>query len=48
MTITVYVGNGEYIDTIEIGPEEDISDAAFEAGKEWLAENIYWECEEED
>ena len=48
MKVTVHVGIGVFDETIEVDSEEEIGDAAWEVGKEWLAENIYWEIEEEE
>lgn len=50
MRITVYVGNGEYVDTINIDDnmtESDISEIATEAAYDWVENNIYWESEED-
>lgn len=48
MKFTVYATNGVFVETIEVDSENEIADAAWEAGEEWLAENFYWELEEEE
>ena len=48
MKFTVYIGIGAFIETIEVDSKDEIEDAAWELGEQWLAENIYWELEEED
>ena len=48
MRITVYVGNGEYVDTIDIkddASDSDISEVATEAALEWVENTVYWELE---
>lgn len=50
MRIIVYVGNGEYVNTIDLeddASKDDISEIATEAALEWAQEAVYWE-EEED
>lgn len=47
MKFTVYIGIGAFVETIEVDSEDEIGDAAWELGEQWLAENIYWELEEE-
>ena len=48
MKFTVYIGIGSFVETIEVDSEDEIGDAAWELGEQWLAENIYWELEEEE
>jgi len=48
--ITVYVGNGEYVNTIEVeddDSDDDIFAVALDAAMEWVDSTIYWEQEEE-
>ena len=50
MRINVYVGNGEYVDTIEIeddASDSNISEVATEAALEWVENSLYWEPEED-
>lgn len=50
MRINVYVGNGEYVDTIDVEDDmtnDDISEIAVEAAFDWVESNIHWELEEE-
>lgn len=50
MRITVYVGNGEYVDTIEVeddASDSDILEVATEAALEWVESSIHWEPEED-
>lgn len=50
MRITVYVGNGNYVDTIDIEDDanrDDISEIATQAALEWAENAVYWE-EEDD
>lgn len=50
MRITVYVGNGEYVNTIDVEDNtdrDDISEIATQAAIEWAEEAVYWE-EEDD
>ena len=49
MRITVYVGNCQYVDTIEIDDDankDDISEIATRAALEWAQEAVYWEPED--
>ena len=50
MRITVYVGNGNYVDTIDIDDDadkDDILEIATEAALEWVQEVVYWETEDD-
>ena len=50
MRIIVYVGNNEYVDTINIEDDtsdSDISEIATEAAIEWVENTVYWESEED-
>lgn len=50
MRITVYVGNGNYVDTIDIEDDADrdnISEIATQAAIEWAEDAVYWEPEDE-
>jgi len=50
MRITVYVGNGEYVDTIEVeddATDDDIFAVATDAAMEWVDSTIHWEPENE-
>lgn len=50
MRIVVYVGNGEYVDTIDIEDDAsdfDIADIATEVAFDWVENTVHWELEEE-
>lgn len=48
MKFDVYCGNGNYVETVEVESEEELADAAEEACREWVNDNMYWKPAEEE